>query len=160
MEARDNLKAYPFVKVHWGRSVAVIDAAPFLEIDLPLLHPENYPDIWCDHRDQENLRQHYLAEMGGPGKDDSPPDWEGEDLLARFLLEHRDSNPLVVLDSAGGIGWLEFNIMIETMGERRYHVLLDDVQHLKHFRSLAYMKEGHGFRILLESGKAALAAHG
>jgi len=57
------------------------------------------------------------------------------------------------------VGWLEFNLMISVMGDRRYYVLLDDVQHVKHFRSLEHMKTSPDFCLIVESGKAALAVH-
>ena len=74
--------------------------------------------------------------------------YAGENLLAKSLERVRDERPLVVLDSAGGTGWLEFTTLRETMGARPYVLLLDDVHHLKHFRSLQHVRRDGAFEIL------------
>jgi len=159
MQARVNLARFPFVCPLWGSSVDIEQAAEWLENDSVLQTPYAYPDIWIDHIDEANSAKHYAAEMRGSSAMAGHSDWAGEDLLRKLLDQHIHSQPLVILDSAGGIGWLEFQIMLETLAGHRYFVLLDDVQHVKHFRSLDYIKGSDEFVILAESGKAALAVH-
>ena len=86
----------------------------------------------------------------------------GEGLLAKFLLEVRDANPLVLLDSAGGTGWLEFTALRQTMGDRPYVLLLDDVHHVKHYRSLEHVRRDPSFEIIAldEHHGWMLARHG
>lgn len=159
MQARTNLARFPFVHPVWGSSVEIEKAARWLEEDPVLQAPYAYPDIWIDHIDEANSARYYAAEMRGSSAMAGHSDWAGEDLLSKLLDQHLHSHPLVILDSAGGIGWLEFQLMLEQMSGNRYYVLLDDVQHIKHFRSLDYIKGSDEFVILAESGKAALAAH-
>jgi hypothetical protein len=74
--------------------------------------------------------------------------YAGEGLLAKSLVHVRDANPLVLLDSAGGTGWLEFTTLRETMADRPYVLLLDDVHHVKHYRSLEHVRRDATFEIL------------
>lgn len=154
-QAKANLAQFPFVRCHLGCSVVAKEAETWMAEDDALLHPDQYPDVWTDH--MTDAVKHYAIEVANQSHN---PEWEGEDLLARLLLECRDAQPLVILDSAGGIGWLEFQIMLCMMENRRYYVLLDDVHHIKHFRSFIYMSSmGNGFDILKAKGKWALAVH-
>jgi hypothetical protein len=75
----------------------------------------------------------------------------GEDLLKKFVSKYKKEVPLILLDSAGGIGLLEFKIVTETMGSDPYYLLLDDINHLKHFRSFKEIKENPSFTILAEN---------
>src|SRR5207249_2262859 len=63
-------------------------------------------------------------------------------------LSVRDANPLVLLDSAGGTGWMEFTTLRQTMGDRAYVLLLDDVHHVKHYRSLEHVRRDPSFHII------------
>lgn len=158
MAARRNLRQFPFVTPLWGSSVDIAAAEKWLQHDEALAHPERYPDVWTDHVDQANSAKHYAAEVRGSAPTGQHEYWAGESLLARLLDEHQDADPLVILDSAGGIGWLEFTILIGAMRGKPYHLLLDDVQHVKHFRSLAFMREHpETFTILGNESKWALA---
>jgi hypothetical protein len=74
--------------------------------------------------------------------------WSGESLLPQLLKLHHDNCPLVILDSAGGCGLYEFDIMMDVMRDAAFLLLLDDTHHLKHFRSLQRMKNDTRFRIL------------
>ena len=70
-----------------------------------------------------------------------------KDLLARTLKPIRMIGRSV-LDSAGGIGRLEFQTMLETMGSTSYALFLDDTHHLKHFRSLQAIRSSPDFRLI------------
>ncbi len=72
----------------------------------------------------------------------------GEDLLERYLQKFQTKNPLIILDSAGGIGFLEFSIMQEVMQGHSYLLLLDDINHIKHFRSHQTIKKDPQFSII------------
>jgi hypothetical protein len=77
--------------------------------------------------------------------------WSGEDLLSKYLELHIKNHPLVVLDSAGGCGWLEFQTTIKTMQTNPFLLLLDDIHHIKHYRSLQYIKNCKKFKIINHS---------
>jgi len=157
--ARRNLRRFPFVRPPWGRSLRTRQALEFLETDQCLREHERYPDIFIDN--VEDPVTFYRREIAG-GVGDVPKSlhrralrelhrvvyYRGEGLLERCLRRVRDECPLVVLDSAGGVGWLEFQTLTTVMQQRRYHLLLDDVHHLKHFRSLARIRSDPAFRII------------
>lgn len=157
--ARRNLRPYPAVTPVWGHTLELRSAIEFVEQDECIQRHERYPDIFID--DVEDPVGFYTRELKG-GLSTAPRGlhkrlafaidrrlrYEGEGLLAKSLLRVRDEKPLVVLDSAGGTGWLEFTIVRETMGTRAYLLLLDDVHHLKHFRSLEQVRRDSAFEIL------------
>lgn len=156
MQARRNLTKYEFVLPVWGNSVYPTEAEVWIRTDDALAHPEQHPDIWIDH--MSDAVTHYTAEARGSDPDIDRSRWAGDRLLEKFLKSHRDSTPLVILDSAGGIGWLEFNVLIENMRDKPYYLLLDDVGHVKHFRSMAHMQaHPETFTILGSRDKWALA---
>jgi hypothetical protein len=159
MEARQNLAPFPFVRPHWGCSVRMDEAEQFLQQDRAFLESGHafHPDVWTDHMSDAVL--HYTAEVRGSSAWRDRPEWEGEDLLRTLLEQHKEDQPLVILDSAGGIGRLEYQIMVETMGDRRYYVLLDDVEHVKHYRSFRHMQSSPDFRVISHAGKWALGVH-
>lgn len=161
-KARKNLAPYPFVSCLWGRSVKLDEAIEFMSHDDMLNHHEKYPDIFIDGA--ENPVSFYLAEckrgfmshkraigyfmrapffrLLGIAK------YQGEDLLRRLLTRHSNARTLIVLDSAGGIGFLEFKIITEIMKHRRYWLLLDDIMHIKHYRSFEQIKTDPSFHLL------------
>ena len=68
----------------------------------------------------------YLGEIG---HGDLP-----EDLLKTNLR----ANQLVFLDSAGGVGWLEF--MVVYRSKLPVLLMMDDVEHFKHYRSVEFLQ--------------------
>ena len=60
---------------------------------------------------------------------------------------------LIVLDSAGGVGHMEFQITDELMKNKAYYLLLDDIHHLKHFRGYDIIKNRDDFSIIDASDK-------
>ncbi len=157
--ARKNLAGYPFVQCLWGNSVRVEEALEFLKKDEALIQHEKFPDIFIDFI--EDPLSFYLQECRGKqfGKRSLPYCFRyvltkikgehcGEDLLRKLLIRHRDERPLIALDSAGGIGWLEFNIVQQIMRGKSYCLLLDDIHHLKHFRSFQQIQSDPSFQII------------
>jgi hypothetical protein len=160
--ARDNLAAFPFVTVLWGRTIRRRAALEFVRTDDALRHHERWPDVFID--DTKHPVKSYSRELRGRlggrprglrlmarfGRDRLRC-FSGEDLLARSLLAVRERRPLILLDSAGGIGWLEFQTVLREMGATAYTIVLDDTHHVKHFRSLAHIRGDAAFTILNES---------
>ena len=157
--ARRNLRRFPFVRPLWGQSLPLRDAIDFVAQDEVIRHHERYPDVFID--DVEDPVGFYTGELRGElgGESlgvarrvlralDRRLRHRGENLLAKSLLRVRDGNPLVVLDSAGGTGWLEFIELRRTMDDRPYVLLLDDVHHVKHFRSLEHVRRDPSFAIV------------
>lgn len=164
-KAKKNLSNLTFVKPLWGLTVSLSDAIHFISNDPVLLNHSNYPDIYIDGED--NPIDFYLKEIkGGFGysrfqflnwfysrkaEKDRTIHFSGENLLSKLLNANQDKNILVLLDSCGGIGYLEFQKLLDTMKDRRFHLILDDVHHLKHFRSYQYVKDSSEFQIIEEN---------
>ncbi|MFG0252237.1 MAG: hypothetical protein ACF8NJ_05115 [Phycisphaerales bacterium JB038] len=156
-KARERLAAFPFVNCLWGRTVAAEEALAFMQSDEALLHHERYGDVFIDNLDDPLA--FYSRECKGDlfetidagdaaFQRDQAAHYAGDDLLRVHLQRLRGERPLILLDSAGGIGWLEFQITMEVMADADFLLLLDDVHHLKHFRSLAAVRRDAAFELL------------
>jgi hypothetical protein len=164
-QARNNLKDFPFVTPVWGLSTSRQEGLRFIRNDPALLNHLKYPDIFID--DVRDPIGFYSREIAGrlgraawnPVEKirrfvDRPRFYAGENLLAKWLGAFRTCHPLVVLDSAGGIGYLEFNTLQKHMPEYPYFLLLDDICHVKHFRSYERVHTDSKFAVIGESKDA------
>ena len=157
-QAVKNLKKFDFVKVLWGNSVFIKDALNFIRNDEAIFNHGKYSNIFID--DIENPVKFYEKEI--KGKFNSNPNQTQtfrpylrniflkprENLLKKLLNTYKDQKCLIILDSAGGIGYLEYKIVKENMNEKIYWLLFDDIHHLKHFRSFAEIKSNSDFKII------------
>ncbi len=184
--AKVNLRPYGFVDCRWGETINQADALRFVRNDEAILNHRAYNDIWID--DIDDPVAFYTAELQGRMLGQRPKTvyrrarhfakeglrravarygignfdflWDGSDLLFRFCAIHKEHKPLIVLDSAGGIGYLEFQTVLKVMGNSEYFILLDDIHHLKHFRSARDIKTDKSFEILgLEQHHGWMLAH-
>jgi len=160
--AKENLKQFPFVTPLWGLSTSRQEALRFIENDPALQNHLEYPDIFID--DIQDPLKFYSREIAGElgGKANNPVEgvrqfvdrrrfYAGDDLLAKWLEAFRSHYPLIVLDSAGGVGYLEFKTVERHMSAHPYFLLLDDVHHLKHFRSYDHVHGERKFSIIGEN---------
>ena len=161
-KAKKNLEKFPFVNPVWGRSVPLDEAVKFIRNDELLKNHHNYSNIYIDGGNDPVA--FYLNEIsGGFGlsrfsfvnkyykkkeETDKPQFFMGENLLRKYLLKFKHRNPLILLDSCGGVGFLEFEILIGTMKDAPFYLILDDINHIKHFRSYEYLKNDPSFRII------------
>ncbi|MDE1905107.1 MAG: hypothetical protein KGH75_01470 [Rhodospirillales bacterium] len=157
-KAKDNLKLYSFIEPLFGCSLTMEHINKIAD-DEALIHPENYPDVYLDFRDNQDGRQGYIAESIGAGLDNNNKDWKGFNLLPDLLNMYKHYNPLILLDSAGGLGKLEFEATMEIMKDNDFVMLLDDVEHVKHFRSLEYIKQSSNFELVATQNGWALAIY-
>jgi len=157
-KARDNLSKYPFVVPLMGSSLSKEDIEEFITNDDALLHPEKYPNVYSDYKQGEDARPGYISESIGAGSV-KPPEWNDFPLLTNYLGTYSEVNPLIVLDSAGGLGWAEYQVMMEILQHSPFVLLLDDVEHVKHFRSLDAIKNDPNFELLATRNGWALAIH-
>jgi hypothetical protein len=74
-------------------------------------------------------------------------------LLSKLIKDFYNEEMLIVLDSAGGVGNMEFQIIDELMKNEAYYLLLDDTHHLKHFRGYDIIKNRGDFSIINNSDK-------
>src|ERR1700730_18188158 len=161
-QAKRNLKGFPFVVPLWGLSTSREEALSFMRSDPALQDHYNFPDIFIDDvKDpfafySDEIRGHLGRGTRNPIKTlrqflDRSRCYAGEDLLAHWLSRLRSHTPLVVLDSAGGVGYLEFNTVRKHMQGQPYFLLLDDIRHLKHFRSHDAIHDNDQFEVLGEN---------
>jgi len=124
--ARRNLKCYPNVKIIQGYSLSRKKMIEFIARDKiygqkPRLKREGgrYAPLG------------YMVEISqGPGQ---------ENLLIRLI--DNPKRQLVLLDSCGGVGYLEFKCFMSTRYLKNKILLLDDINHVKHYRSLKELKK-------------------
>lgn len=162
--ACSNLARYPFVKCLWGASVDVAEATAFIAGDDMLINHQKYHGVYIDTLNdpvgmytKEILGSYNFG--GGGGGEPSDALWDGENLLRRQLNDFGDCEPLIILDSAGGVGLLEFNTVMEGMAGRKFHLLLDDIHHVKHFRSMQAIYKDLDFRTIGKSHSWVLATY-
>lgn len=99
------------------------------------------PDaVWADF-DPTDRAEWYYAETHHPGVAD--------DLIGHVLREWEGRCDLLMLDSAGHLGWREFRHALHWLRSPCWWIL-DDAAHLKHVRSVEYMRMDPRFRIVAE----------
>lgn len=152
--ARRNLAHLEFVEVVWGLSVSREQAESFIRSDSLLWEAGRYG---IEVERPEDPVGFYLREISrdkngaGAWEDECYPEpVEGapDNLLARLLPQYRNRQPLIALDSAGGIGWLEFQEVLRLQEGLPFVLFLDDVNHVKHYRSLRYVESCPEFHII------------
>ncbi len=100
-----------------------------------------FDDIFVDHYEADRA-QRYYAETNFDGVPDN--------LLGACLNLFDNQPDLVLLDSGGHMGNVEFNYLIEAL-EAPCVIALDDILHIKHHRSYRQIKSDPRFRLLSES---------
>ena len=125
----------------------------FIKDDPAVYNHQDYPDIFIDCiKDPVYM---YRTEIWGCYSGNPNPPEQG--LFYTLLPQFRDQHPLIVLDSAGGIGLLEFTRTRELMENNHYYLLCDDKLHLKHFRTYEYIKGNKNWKLLCEDERIFLA---
>lgn len=166
-KACKNVAKYNFIKPLWGLSVRSEDAVAYIKTDEAIRHHERYEDVYID--DIKDPVTFYLNEINGHLSklyykknrliqffknlvETKNPIFE-ENLFAKIIPEIKYTKPLILLDSAGGLGYLEFKTICSLMEEKPFFLILDDVHHLKHFRSYNDIATNGNFTILAENKK-------
>lgn len=123
---------------------------PLLPVALDMDFPGH---VYTDH---ESIHP-YKKEIGHPKHDD----------LLRYALEAMDFKPdLVILDSAGHMGWQEFDYLVKLIPvSHQYYIALDDTVHRKHYKTLKFVRENPDrftieFETLQKFGSAIIKASG
>jgi hypothetical protein len=149
-KATENLSRYSsWVHIHHGLSLGLEECLTFIENDDVLLNHEKYPDIYYDSPDPVKF---YSDEVRGQlaffGRGEQGPD----EIIYGLVFDYKKKNPLFCLDSAGGVGFLEYQRVVSMMDESLFYMWLHDTDHLKHFRSLEHMKNCDDCTILASYG--------
>lgn len=154
--ARKNLAQYKFIEPVFGLSVDYLEGVKFLVNDEIFNNLEKFDGVYIDH--VANPQQGYLKEiMIGVFQDNlqktdnkrnknffgstkkSVIEFQNN-ALAKFCNDTPNEVSLFVLDSGAGIGYYEFTQVMQLMRNKNYYLVLDDIHHLKHFRSKEYIE--------------------
>jgi hypothetical protein len=142
--AKENLKDYPNVILHHAASLKIDEMVDFIEKDDFYFSQEiKDKNISIDGGEQDP-KEFYKREVNGFDFS-APPE---EDVL--FNLINNSKKQLVFLDSAGGVGFLEFKKFMSLPEDFKKNkvLVLDDVSHIKHYRSILFLKEaGHNVSV-------------
>jgi len=97
--------------------------------------------IFVDHQEQDRAGLYY-RETDFP---DIP-----EDLIGACLEQFGSRPDLVLLDSAGHMGSVEFEYVVERLQGECY-LVLDDIRHVKHYRSFQMLQKDPRFTVITSS---------
>jgi hypothetical protein len=140
-QAKENLKQFPFVECIHGLSVDSAEATKFMEMNPQIFED----DVFID---DANPIEFYTNELMGMLNGGERIEGMKENLLSELLPKVADENPLILLDSAGGIGLFEFFMVREAMGSKPYVLVLDDTHHVKHYRSKLLIEQDPMFKVV------------
>jgi hypothetical protein len=137
-QAKENLKNYKNVSLLYGSSLNLKEMSSFIltdEIYNSNLVLTGQIKTEGNVQNTASCKDFYLSEINGFAS--TPP--EREDLL--WPLINNDKNQLVFLDSAGGVGYLEYQkfMLLPTSTKQKKILLLDDISHVKHYRSVVHL---------------------
>lgn len=133
--AKVNLEQFKQTRVHHAYSLPLNEMLEFINNDDWTNNPEKMIELGVKF-DHDNPRWYYKHELNDVVS--KPP---RENLLMGLITNTQ--RQLVFLDSSGGVGLLEFQKVIDLPKEllREKVIMLDDVNHIKHYRSVEWMKE-------------------
>ncbi|MBF0406697.1 MAG: hypothetical protein HQM10_05045 [Candidatus Riflebacteria bacterium] len=94
------------------------------EIDLSI--------AYSDFMNAEDPKQPYLDEVDFNVLDDV--------LGELYQTDYEQENELLFLDSAGHMGWIEFQYAI-SLARKNKTIILDDTNHIKHFKSMQHIRQ-------------------
>ena len=154
--AKKNLARFSFITPVFGLSTDYFEAVKFLVNDDIFNNLDNYPNIFIDHA--ETPQKLYLIEiLVGLFQAKSEKEVQNttrklfakkiksentfnNNVAAEVLSGIKDQTSLIILDSAAGIGFFEFLHVKKLMTNKKYYIVLDDIDHLKHYRSKEYIQ--------------------
>lgn len=138
-EAVDNLRPFPYVNVINGYSLPKY-LLPTKEYVKNMLTELDKEDIYVDFQDHERLELY--------GSDNRyEVTYDNLQMVLRFFGWRAD---LIVLDSSGAMGWIEFQYVMQLLKGEAI-IVLDDTNHVKHFKSLQHIKKNPKFQMIFES---------
>lgn len=104
---------------------------------------QHRPDIYIDHAEAVRAERYFAETNFAEGPDD---------LLGTTIATFDGRPDFVLLDSGGHMGLVEFNHLVASLRHPCY-IGLDDVRHIKHHKSLEFMRGDARFDILHESAE-------
>ena len=140
-KAKENLRDLHFVECIYGVSVGIEEAKRFMASNQDIF----MDDVFIDDL---NPIEFYTNEIMGMIAGDSEKEDIKQNILSDLLPKIADSNPLILLDSAGGIGFMEFLCVKDIMKGRPYILVLDDTHHVKHYKSKLFIQKDPSFQVV------------
>jgi hypothetical protein len=145
-EAKKNLKDFNNVQLYYGFSLLVSEMEAFIRESEEYYNSARDGALLYDSWDPVNF---YLTEVNGKGFGDQQAPCDSPH--AQNLLPHltdNDKNQIIFLDSSGGVGFLEYQTVMQMPAEslEKKILFLDDINHVKHHRSALDLEErGYNF---------------
>jgi glycosyltransferase involved in cell wall biosynthesis/ADP-heptose:LPS heptosyltransferase/tetratricopeptide (TPR) repeat protein len=133
----NNLKVYALNGLSIPRSMLLSRN----EITRKTITEAKYSSIFVDHPEQKRAEL-YHRETDFPNVPDN--------LLYKCLKNFDFKPDFVLLDSAGHLGNIEFDCLIENLKGECY-IALDDIYHIKHHRDFLKMQSDERFEIVVQS---------
>jgi hypothetical protein len=152
-EACKTLSPWPWVYPRLGLTLKKTECLEWIKQDDVIRNHQQYPDIFID-----NL----IDPVGFYQTEIERSDCEDENVLEILVTqaEIEGGKILFCLDSCGGIGYLEFKKVTDLMRSAPYYLMMDDIQHIKHFRSLLHIQEYKGsWKVLYQDDRLILVQH-
>jgi radical SAM superfamily enzyme YgiQ (UPF0313 family)/glycosyltransferase involved in cell wall biosynthesis/ADP-heptose:LPS heptosyltransferase/predicted O-methyltransferase YrrM len=110
------------------------------EIAEKFVHQKEYDNIYYDHNETVRARLYFTE-----------TDYNVSDSMLYKVMERYNFKPsFVLLDSAGHLGFAEFQYFLSLV-KGDCHLMLDDIYHCKHYKTLKAIKADARFQILVES---------
>jgi hypothetical protein len=142
MDARQNLKEFTNIVYFLGLSIPAKNIPTFEETEKWIAETKQLnPGIMVDYGGRADG---YVCEVK-PGQE-YQDDWMGI-LLPLFQPQ------FILLDSAGHIGYAEFKHLMEVYNSWPFFLALDDVNHLKHWKTMEEIKTDARFTVLFENSE-------
>ena len=137
--AKTNLKSFNNVTLLYGSSLDINEMLAFIDKDdIYNSSVVKTKQIFVDNatNSPEDSKEFYKTEITGWGSEVP----EEQNLL--FDLINNDKKQLVFLDSAGGVGYMEYLKFMSIPEEFKKNkvLVLDDIKHVKHYRSVVDLK--------------------
>ncbi len=157
--AVENLSEYSlWLKIIHGSSIKLEDALSFIRHDMAIMNHEDFPDIFIDT--YEDPISFYASEVEGQLPYYGLGGTGGDGVIYNLIEKYRGRRPLFILDSAGGIGYLEFKEIVENIAdENRYYLFANGKNHLKHFRTYQFIQNNEPWELLDEGENWFLSVH-
>ncbi|TWJ18862.1 glycosyltransferase [Geobacter argillaceus] len=130
------------IKAELGLSVPKAMLPDEAKIAEQFVSNKEYESIYYDHDEAVRAKLYYSE------TNYNVPD----NLLYKAMAQHHFKPDFVLLDSAGHIGFLEFQYFMTLIQDDCY-LMLDDVFHCKHYKTLQVIKQDPRFEIVVESGE-------
>lgn len=80
-----------------------------------------------------------------------------DDILGQILIDHKPD--LILLDSAGHMGYIEFRYLMHWMKDTSFMLMLDDVRSIKHIHTILHLIDNPSFEILKGTSRYCIAKY-